>query len=191
MYINEEKNREIKKEKNKKTASETALKYLEHRDRTCMEVRRELEKKGFCKDEIEEAIKHLEEMGYLNDKSYGERYAKLLAEKGKGIIKIKNELYLKGIPSDIIEEVLGSEGMFDRQEERKRALKQAEKILGNIHQPFMENEIEDDTNYDEYEAKKERFIFQRKTKEKIARRLTSMGYSHETVIWVINSLYTN
>ena len=56
-------------------ALDVAYRYLGHRDRTVVEVRRHLESKRVEPATIDEAIAELERTGYLDDARYAQRFA--------------------------------------------------------------------------------------------------------------------
>lgn len=56
-------------------ALDVAYRYLGHRDRTVVEVRRHLESKRVEPDTIDAAIEELERQGYLDDARFAQRFA--------------------------------------------------------------------------------------------------------------------
>lgn len=181
MYLeNELTNKRVKK---KKKALEAAMGYLAQRDRTSYEVCEYLKKKEYSKQEIEETVSYLNNLNYLEDTLYAQRYMEYAAGRGKGPVKIKGELLKKGISSEIINELVLEEAAFDKSNERHRALEQVEKIMRNLS--------DDVTIYeeDDYQMKAYKYKEQQKIKGKIGRRLAGLGYSQDIVFSIINEVF--
>jgi regulatory protein len=142
-----------------KDCRDTALSFLEHRERSAFEVKAHLVAKGFEEDEIEEELHHLKELRYVDDARYCSDYIRYGAGKGRGPVRLQHELSEKGIDAELIREALDES--FDRQTENDAALKEANKLLK-----------EQDGRPDE------------KTLAKIGRKLNSLGY-HSDVIYNI------
>lgn len=171
------------KEKKKKDVLEAAMSYLAQRDRTSYEVCEYLKKKEYSKQEIEETILYLREMNYIEDTFYAQRYMEYAASRGKGPVKIKGELLKKGISSEIINELILGEAAFDKNNERQRALEQAEKIMRNLSDSFKIYEEDD------YQTKAYKYKEQQKIKGKVGRRLAGLGYSQDIVFSIINEIF--
>ncbi len=95
-------------------ALDVAYRYLGHRDRTVLEVRRHLEAKRVEPDTIDAALAELERVGYLDDA----RYARAFAEDrrtldGWGAERIERRLRRAGIERELIDAVLGAQGPAD------------------------------------------------------------------------------
>ena len=74
--------------------------------RTKKELTDKLIKARYPQDIVEQTVGYIEELGYINDKDYAERYAKdAFSFKKAGELRIKRELVLKGIPREIAENV--------------------------------------------------------------------------------------
>ncbi len=148
--------------------NEAAIRYLEHRPRTKMEMKKHLQEKGFEEEKIQEAMEELVALNYLNDMEYVVAYLNYGFSKGKGIKLIRYELYDLGVSSEDVQNgIYRFEEDFGydlEREERDRAMKQARKIVD-------ENEI-----LDERKAMK------------LARRLSSKGYETDLIWSVINQL---
>ncbi len=89
-------------------ALEQAYAYLGKRDRTELEVRRRLERRGAAERAIDQAVATLRELGYLDDV----RFARLFTEdkrrlEGWGIERIRRTLRERGIDREIVDETLG------------------------------------------------------------------------------------
>ncbi len=144
-----------------KDCRETALRYLESRERSAYEVQSHLISKGFQEEEIEEELQYLKELHYIDDARYCSDYIRYGAGKGRGPVRLQAELAEKGIDAGLIQEALSKR--FDRHEEKEAAMKEAAKLLTGR---------EPGKNTDE------------KTLARIGRRLNSMGY-HADVIYDI------
>lgn len=146
-----------------KDCRDTALSYLEHRERSAFEVRSHLISKGFGEAEIEEELKHLKELRYVDDARYCDDYIRYGAAKGRGPVRLQMELSEKGIDSGLIREAL--EESFDRRTERDAAMKEAGKLLKEqVHRP------------DE------------KTLARIGRKLNGLGYHSDVIYEIIRTL---
>ena len=77
---------------------ETAVRLLARRDHTKTEVQLKLQRKGFNRQEVEQAILELSERGYLNDERIKEQTIdKLIAEKRHGLRGISGKLRQMGL----------------------------------------------------------------------------------------------
>ncbi len=141
----------------------TALSYLEHRDRSVQEVRLHLSSKGFDREEIEEEIKTLQDLHYVDDERYCDHYIEYALRKGRGPVRILYELKEKGIPSELIQKVLDT--YFDKEMEREAAMREAQKLL----KPDLD----------------EKLI------AKIGRKLAAQGYHTDIIYDVIGRLRRN
>ncbi len=88
-------------------AEESALRFLAQRDHSRQEIQRKLRIKGFTPEEIEKALKWLEERGSLDDLRYAQKLAFSLAqEKLLGPQRISQKLFQKGIPAELAREAV-------------------------------------------------------------------------------------
>src|SRR5690348_17261753 len=91
-------------------ALELAHEYLNRRDRTVAEVRRQLERRGVALEPAEGAIEVLVEQGYLNDARFAQLY---VADKRElqqwGNERIRRGLLDRGIDGDLVERALGAD----------------------------------------------------------------------------------
>ena len=88
-------------------AEESALRLLAQRDHSREEIRRKLQARGFTPEEIEKALKWLEEREFLDDLRYAQKLAFSLAkEKLLGPQRIRQKLFQKGIPAGLVKEVV-------------------------------------------------------------------------------------
>ena len=143
-----------------KDCHDTALRFLEHRERSSYEVRTHLVTKGFQEKEIEEELQYLEELHYVDDARYCSSYIRYGMSKGRGPVRLQFELREKGIDAGRIQEALGES--FDSQTEKDAAMKQARKLLDRS-----------DGVADE------------KTTAKIGRKLASLGYHTDVIYGII------
>lgn len=151
-------------------AFELGLKYLSLGMKTEGQVRQYLKKKECAEQDIEEAIESLKDYRYLDDNSYCKAYFRMAAGKGKGRRRIEQELGQKGVKREIImqafDELDDSEEMVVN--EKDRAVQVGEKML----RQHLENGKEVD----------QKFL------AKVGRRLAGLGYSADTVYFVLGKL---
>lgn len=146
-----------------KDCRDTALSYLEHRERTTFEVKSHLVSKGFEEDEIEEELNRLKELGYVDDARYCGDYIRYGAGKGRGPVRLQHELAEKGVDAGLIREAL--EESYDRQTERDAAMKEAKKLLKEQEgRPYE------------------------KTLAKIGRKLNTLGYHTDVIYDIIRKI---
>jgi regulatory protein len=96
------------------SACQAALKYgiklLAYRDRSESELLDKMLRKGFCESDATDAISHLKQKGFVNDKQLAESLIRDgINRKCLGRRGLMAYLQKRGIPSDIIEDRLGSE----------------------------------------------------------------------------------
>jgi len=100
------KRRKLKKRKGEneiEKAKETAFRFLSYRPRSVEEIRRKLKEKKFSPLTIKRTLARIEELGYLNDRSFAYDFARSSIEnKQWGIIRIRATLAKKGISQEII-----------------------------------------------------------------------------------------
>lgn len=146
---------------------EAAVRYLEHRSRTCGEMKAHLAQKGFEETEIQQTIEELKQLHYLDDFQYTIAYLNYGFSKGKGIKLIKYELYDREVDSNTIEDAMSfyeeEYGVCLDELEIERATEQAAKIT-------EDRPIDD------------------KMTAKIARRLSSKGYSSDVIYKIIGKI---
>jgi regulatory protein len=91
-------------------ALDLAYRYLGHRDRTVVEIRRHLEAKRVEPATIDEAVGTLEEQGYLDDARFAQRYAEDRRNLDSwGSERIERKLRDAGVPPELIEAALGTQ----------------------------------------------------------------------------------
>lgn len=152
--------------KEKKKAFDAACDYLSIAERSSFEVEKKLKEKGYEPDEIAEALEKLKELGFVDDKAFGRRYAEFALAKGRGLYRIKNELRKKGISSFDVEDImfeLEEDGMTGPEQQRERAAEIAAEVLAG-HEP-------DD-----------------RILAKISRKLAGLGYSPQDIYHVLGRI---
>lgn len=161
-----------------KDCRETALSFLEHRERSAYEVRTHLASKGFQEKEIEEELRFLQELHYVDDGRYCSAYIEYGIRKGRGPVRLQRELAEKGINAAMIRQAM--EENFDRQTEKDMAMQEAQKLLRRGAGPTVaasgEQDEESDGRPDE------------KTVAKIGRKLASLGYHTDIIYDVIGRI---
>lgn len=85
-----------------------ALKYLSYRTRSFKEVYDYLTDKKYSENEIQDTLRKLRELHFLDDTDFADSYAKSRQARGKSKRTILYELKLKGIDKDNAEKVLDS-----------------------------------------------------------------------------------
>ena len=125
-----------------KDCRETALSFLEHRERSAYEVRAHLASQGFQGEEIEEELRFLQELHYVDDGRYCSAYIEYGIRKGRGPVRLQRELAEKGIDGELIRQAL--EESFDRQTERDMAIEETQKLLKRGAEPQAEASGETD-----------------------------------------------
>ncbi len=83
-----------------------ALKYLSLKQRSIKEIHDYLSKKGHSEIDINETLKKLVELKFLNDDDFARLYAESKQRKGKSKKLIQFELKLKGVSSEISTDAL-------------------------------------------------------------------------------------
>lgn len=86
---------------------EKAVSLLNYRAHSRKELSDKLKHKTGCKDaELEEVLDRLEELGFLNDRTYASSVVRSCARKGYGVQRAFSELARRGIPKELREEAL-------------------------------------------------------------------------------------
>ena len=137
-----------------------------------------LRRKGFDKEETEDALNMLEESGYMDDTSYCRNYYVEACRKGRGHRRIIQELERKKIKRKdseaVLAEFLSEENPEYRQlmneilTEKQRALKTAVRMLNEARAEGRET----DNNF----------------MAKVARRLYGLGFGSETIYSVMGAV---
>jgi len=89
-----------------KKAFSKALKYLAIKPRSRKELNDKLKDKKFSLEVVENILKKIDELGYLNDEDFAKSFLELKKSMGKGKIFIARELKRKGVDEEIIKGVL-------------------------------------------------------------------------------------
>src|SRR5437879_410121 len=88
-------------------ALELGYAYLNRRERTVSEVRRQLERKRISAELTEAAIRTLSEQGYLNDERFAELFVSDKRELEQwGVERIRRGLLARGIERELAERAL-------------------------------------------------------------------------------------
>lgn len=149
---------------------EVALKYIEHREKTVLEMQNHLLDKGFKMEEIKDTIEYLLESKYLDDLRYCEEYVRYALGKRRGMKRIKKELTLAGINEfDLMDGIAAyedSEAVDCDILQKEAALIEADKIVGT-------KKIDD------------------KLIAKVGRRLTSLGYDSDIIYEIVGRYMRN
>ena len=164
-----------------KDCHDTALSYLEHRERSTFELKSHLKSKGFQDKEIEVELQYLKELRYIDDERYCDDYIRYGRGKGRGPVRLQLELKEKGIDSELIQNAM--EGNFDRTAEREAAFKEAEKLLSMKEKRSSDWDKE---SSDEFEL--DRTGSDEKMVAKIGRKLASLGYHTEIIYDVMGQI---
>ena len=166
-----------------KDCRDTALSFLEYRERSIHEVKQHLKSKGFDHNEIEKELEALKKLHYLDDARYCENYIRYGKNKGRGPARLRMELNQKGICSELIQDSLKAN--FSRQQEKESAMKEAEKLI-RLNSFYPGKADEEETDEWEQDARKNKL--DEKTIAKIGRKLASLGYSTDVIYEVIGRI---
>ena len=91
----------------KNSLLEKAVNLLSYRAHSRKELSDKLKHKTGCKDaELVEVMNRLEELGFLNDRTYASSVVRSCARKGYGTQRALSELARRGIPKELREEAL-------------------------------------------------------------------------------------
>lgn len=146
-----------------------AFSFLAKRIHSARELEIKLRKKNYEKELVDNVIKDLIDKSLLDDQLFAEQFTdEKINRKKWGLQKVKNELFKKGISAEIVENVLLKYSDSEHQIENASHL--ARKKLNII-------------------SKKENDI--KKLKQKIITFLISRGFSYETALETIHSLFKN
>lgn len=91
-------------EENKK-AKIRALNILTKMDKTEQELGAALDRAGFSKEAVEDALAYVRSFGYLNDANYARKYVEYNKDR-KSIQRIRFELMRKGIEKNLVDEAI-------------------------------------------------------------------------------------
>lgn len=142
--------------------------------RTVFEVRKHLRDKEYTPEEIEEAVKELIELRYLDDYQFALRYYEYNRDKKRGTLRAERELAEKGVDKETIRNAKEDFLFEQKVDEYEDALAVARKEV------FVPSDI-----YGEEVAVKE---LDDKLSAKIARKLESKGFSRGDIFRVLDTL---
>jgi regulatory protein len=91
---------------NPEKARSVAIALLARRDYASGELRQKLERRGFTREAVAEAVEGLVDEGFLNDARYAENYVAYHADRGEGPLKIEAELKAMNLPGSLIQAAL-------------------------------------------------------------------------------------
>jgi len=106
---------------------EAALKFMRNKDKTVSEISKDLKKKLFHEEEIQQVILILAEFGLIDDERYCDRFIEEGKGRKKGRTRLKYELFEKGLDKELVLSKL-DEG-YPYAEEEENAIDILEKIL--------------------------------------------------------------
>jgi regulatory protein len=91
------------------SAYASALRRLARRDHSVHELRTALENEGHLKEDIDDAVKRLQAVRYVDDRSFAERYTRSRAvSHGQGRRRIRQGLRARGVDRELTERALAS-----------------------------------------------------------------------------------
>ena len=95
-------------------ALDLSFRYLGRRDRTALEVRKQLQKSDVASSVADQAITELERLGFLDDARYAQRFAEdRRALDGWGTERIERRLLDVGVPAELVAAELGCRANSD------------------------------------------------------------------------------
>ena len=147
---------------------DAALRFLEARQRSTVEVRTRLNRAGYRPDLVEGAIARLTELGMLDDEAFAKAWVESRDRaRPRGERALQRELRLKGIDRDVIAGTLA-----EREEERPEANAEAASRLLARHA-----------------AQLARVADPRARRERAYGLLARNGFDSETAVTAINALF--
>lgn len=151
-----------------KSAEEHTADLLAQKDHTAEELLEKLRRKGHDFPAAQAAVSKAKESGFLDDERFAENYARKAMSRGKGTYRILQELIRKGVPADQARTVLEKISP-DMEGDLDRALRQA----GALLEKCGEGDGAPVTD---------------RTRARIARRLSALGYETAVVCSVLERL---
>ena len=122
-------------------ALDCAVSYIDKRRRTERQVRDKLKERGFSEDDIEFAVRRLNENLLLGDEAYARDFiSSRLAVKPMSSRKLLEQLIRNGIPRDMAHEAIAE---LDSDTELENACDAARKILGTLTRGLNPDEDEE------------------------------------------------
>jgi regulatory protein len=92
----------------RRTALETSLRALHHRDLSTAQLERRLEDRGYDERERSDALATLLRTGLLDDERFAVARATSLAARGAGNALIRDDLERAGVPRELADAAVGS-----------------------------------------------------------------------------------
>ncbi len=147
-------------------ALKKAFDLLARRAHSRAELARKLATKDFSAEVIDTTLSKCEQLGFINDRQFGQFYIEELQRKGYGQFRLREKLYLKGLAQALIDELVEqcsseSELNLCREAGRKKAV-------------LLKQEKDS-----------------AKRRQKLYRYLVSRGFSGDTVQQVLEELETD
>ncbi|MBI2266931.1 MAG: regulatory protein RecX [Armatimonadetes bacterium] len=103
---------------------ETALRLLDLRAHSTLELSQKLQNRGFPGEEISELLTSLAEQGLLDDEKYGIERLRTLRSRKKGRRKVEYDLISRGLKRDLVERILARFSLDDEEETARRLLQE-------------------------------------------------------------------
>ncbi len=101
-------------------AKSYALNLLSYRKRSELELKKRLKNKDYSKTSINQVIKILKRIGYVDDREFARLWIRDKQRKAKGPLQIKIELSKKGVAERIITAEMSNEYPMDKEKEIAR-----------------------------------------------------------------------
>lgn len=155
-----------------------ALRYVSMQMKTEGQVKDYLTRKGYTREEAEDAAAFLREYKYIDDREYCRAYYRSACLKGRGRRRVEQELLKKKVDRRLMIETLDSflsEENEDYEELIREILTEKERALAAGRRMLKEHE--ENGRYAD-----------RNFLARAGRRLISLGYESETVYSVIGAL---
>lgn len=113
-----------------KKAIAAALNLIAYRARAAGELATKLRERGFSPEAIENAVARMQELGYLDDRDFADRWVESRQTyRPRSVRMLKQELRQKGVDQEIIESTLDEAGV----DEFSDALSLATKRVSSLH----------------------------------------------------------
>ncbi len=123
----------LKEESDRFSCYRRALYYLSLRSRSVFELEHYLDRKGFSKDSVREAVVRLLERGYLDDYAYAmDHIRRKRGRRAVGRNRILSELFRKGVSGDVARKAIAEYGakLVDEDELYRLAAEKFERLKG-------------------------------------------------------------
>ena len=113
------------------TALDAGLRLLARRAHARAELRLKLRRRGHAAEDVEEALRRLAELGYLDDRSFAEGHVRR-RRTGLGPLALSKELASRGVDRAVAETALAG---FDAAAQLESATQLAERLYGRRPSP--------------------------------------------------------